>query len=234
MSATITWLGQAGYIIKDGDYSLVIDPYFTDSIAGSGFVRLYPPPFGKGELKVDSVIATHNHGDHLDIGTLRDYVEFATFYGPDSCVAALKDAGFEAGKLKALNRGDTAQAGPFALKAVFADHTPDSIGVIVTCADLKLYFTGDSLMNDELLSVADLKPDILFTCINGKFGNMNWQSAVDLARALKVKTAIPMHYDMFAINSEDPAVFVNALGDGPVHPLELQRNRVYEVASLIK
>lgn len=233
MTTTLTWLGQAGYVLRCGDASLAIDPYFSDSIAGGGFVRLYPASYQKGELQVNAVLSTHNHGDHLDVETLRDYIGFDRFYGPGTCVQAMKNAGFPEAKLNKLDRGETAQEGPFKLTAVYAEHTEDSIGVVVECEGMRLYFTGDSLMHEKLYDAAALQPDVLFVCINGKFGNMNWQEAVDLAKGLKVKTAIPAHYDMFAINMEKPELFTGAFADGPIASFELERDKVYSWADLV-
>jgi L-ascorbate metabolism protein UlaG (beta-lactamase superfamily) len=89
MPFSVIWYGQAGYLVKTERCSFLIDPYFSDSIAGDGFIRLYDPPVKKGELKVDYVFATHHHGDHLDIETLKSYVEFDAFYGPSACIPFL-------------------------------------------------------------------------------------------------------------------------------------------------
>ncbi len=44
---------------------------------------------------------------------------------------------------------------------------------------------------------------------SGCIGNMTYQEAADLAGALGPRLTIPAHYDMFAENSEDPALFDN-------------------------
>ena len=120
MSYSLTWYGQASFLISSNNTSIIIDPFFSDSIAKSGFIRLYDSPVKKGELKVDYVISTHNHGDHTDVETLRDYIEFKQFYGPDSCVQHLKNAGFSADSLFSFNRGDNVKLGDFILNAVHA------------------------------------------------------------------------------------------------------------------
>lgn len=233
-SVKLKWFGQAGYLLSCENSSLTIDPYFSDAIAGIGFVRLYPPSVEKGGLEVGAVISTHDHGDHLDVETLRDYITFSHFYGPELCVNNLMNAGFPQEKLNLLNRGDTVVYGDFTITAVFADHTTDSIGVIIEFDGVKLYFTGDTLMNNLLYKVKELKPDIIFACINGKFGNMNWQDAVKLSKALGVKTAIPMHYDMFAINQEDPASFTSSFEGSGIRSFTLERDKWYDVTELIK
>jgi L-ascorbate 6-phosphate lactonase len=170
----------------------------------------------------------------LDIETLRDYVAFDRFYGPASCVSALKAEGFPADKLRRLDQGESAEAGGLYLSAVFADHTEDSIGLVVECEGTRIYFSGDTLMNERLIAAKELRPDLLAVCINGKFGNMSWQEAVVLAHRLQVKTAIPAHYDLFAINTEDPAFFAGAFANSPIRCQIMERLRPYSLAELVK
>ena len=234
MSAQLTWYGQASYLISNNGVTILIDPFFTDSIAESGFVRLYDSPVKKGELKVNYVISTHNHGDHMDVETLKDMIDFDKFYGPSSCKDPLIAAGFPDDKINALNRGDKIELGGMTINAVHAEHTPDSIGVIIDCDGVKLYFTGDSLFKRELSQAREHSPDILLTCINGKFGNMTWQEAFIFAHSLKVKLAIPNHYDLFAINTEDPNLFVNAFKRSKINGMILDTCKPYDIASLLK
>jgi L-ascorbate 6-phosphate lactonase len=117
--------------------------------------------------------------------------------------------------------------------AVFADHTPDSIGVVVECGGVRMYFSGDSLFNERLFEIKNLSPDIAFVCINGKFGNMNWQQAVELSKKLEVKTAIPDHYDMFPINSEDPEVFVRSFDQTGIKSMSIERGYEYPIDQLL-
>jgi L-ascorbate 6-phosphate lactonase len=233
MSFELTWYGQASYLLSCDGYSLLIDPYFSDSVAKEGFIRLYPSSVQKGSLKVNAVFSTHNHGDHLDIETLKDYIDFDTCYAPKSCVANLKANGFSEQKLCQFDRGDKEIAGPFEACAVYAEHTEDSIGIVIKHEDTKIYFTGDTLMSEKLIDAVSLKPDIVIVCINGKFGNMSWQEAVVLSHHLSVKTAIPEHYDLFAINAENPKLFASGFVNSPITCKILQRDVTYRVSDLL-
>ncbi|MDR2103919.1 MAG: MBL fold metallo-hydrolase [Treponema sp.] len=227
MPATLTWYGQAAFLLRSEAVSLIIDPYFSNSCADQGFIRLYAPPVRKGELAVDYVLSTHDHGDHLDIETLEDYLGWKHFIGPSSCTARLEREGFPAEKLRPLNRGGRIKAGDITLSAVHAEHTADSIGVIAEIMGKRLYFSGDTLMNPGLFSIAEERPDAGFLCINGKFGNMTWQEAVVFAHTLKLKAAYPCHYDLFAVNAEDPAFFAAAFQGSPIKGGILERGRAY-------
>jgi L-ascorbate 6-phosphate lactonase len=227
MPVTVTWYGQAIFFLRSAEASILIDPYFSDSIASQGFIRLYAPLPRRGELETDYVIATHDHGDHLDIETLRDYVRWKRFYGPPSCAEHLKQEGFPGEAVGLFKRGDEISLGDFRLSAVHAEHTEDSIGIIVETGGKKLYFSGDTLMNRRLFSIAEKNPDVGFICINGKFGNMTWQEAVIFAHALRLKNAFPCHYDLFAVNSENPAFFTSAFQGSPIRGRILERGKPY-------
>jgi L-ascorbate metabolism protein UlaG (beta-lactamase superfamily) len=233
MAVTVTWYGQNIYLLKSASTSIIVDPYFSDSCAAGGFIRLYAPPVRKGELAVDYVISTHDHGDHLDIDTVRGYIQWGDFYGPSSCVEHLKKEHFAAEKLHDLNRGQKAMLGDFSVSAVHAEHTDDSIGIIAEIDGKRLYFSGDTLMNPKLFDIAEKKPDAAFICINGKFGNMTWQEAVIYAHALKVKAAFPFHYDLFAVNSENPAFFAGAFQGSPIKCRILEMGKNYNLDELI-
>ncbi|GHU03830.1 MBL fold metallo-hydrolase [Spirochaetia bacterium] len=232
MAVTITWYGQNIYLLKSASTSIIVDPYFSDSCAAGGFIRLYAPPVQKGELAVDYVISTHDHGDHLDIDTLKGYIRWGAFYGPSSCVDHLKKEHFAAEKLHEFNRGQKALLGDFSVQAVHAEHLPDSIGVIVESEGKRLYITGDTLASPKLDAIAAEKPDYVFICINGKFGNMTWQEAVVYAHTLKVKAAFPCHYDLFAVNAENPALFAAAFQGSPINCRILERGRGYGLGDL--
>ncbi|GHV67970.1 hypothetical protein AGMMS49928_06250 [Spirochaetia bacterium] len=233
MAVTVTWYGQAIFLLKSSSASILIDPYFSNACAAEGFIRLYAPPVRKGELSVDYLMSTHDHSDHLDIDTVRDYVRWGNFYGPSSCVDHLKRENFAAEKIHEFNRGQKISLGDFSISAVHAEHTDDSIGIMAEIGGKRLYFSGDTLMNPKLFDIKEKEPDAAFICINGKFGNMTWQEAVIYAHALKVKAAFPFHYDLFAVNSENPAFFAGAFQGSPIKCRILEMGKSYNLDELV-
>jgi L-ascorbate 6-phosphate lactonase len=55
--------------------------------------------------------------------------------------------------------------------------------------------------------VKKYRPDVMFVCINGRLGNMDFWQARDFAREIGVPLSIPMHYGMFRHNTENPELF---------------------------
>lgn len=70
----LTWLGQAGYLLRTSSgLTIMIDPYMSDSLleaAGEGYRREVPVDEDILNMKLDVMIITHPHGDHMDFGTL--------------------------------------------------------------------------------------------------------------------------------------------------------------------
>jgi L-ascorbate 6-phosphate lactonase len=218
----VCFLGQTGFIFRTPEVSLCVDPYLSDSCAknermtkelGVALSRALPIYLSPEELDVDFVFATHEHQDHADPETLTGIkAEKTKFVGPTQVIKLLADLGIPAGKGVELNAGETRMFGPASVRAVYARHAPGNVGYVFDIAGLKFYTTGDSEFDERLFEVAQYAPDVLLVCINGKWGNMTSAEAVELTKRLHPKVVIPMHYDMFAVNSADPVAFAAAVG----------------------
>jgi len=217
MCCKIQWLGQGGYLLESKKTRLCIDPYLSNSVAKleRPFERLVPILIPPQNLACDAVLCTHDHADHLDpetIGNTRH--DNKLFIGPDSCVHHFRSLGVPEMQIRRLNCGQTMILGDMGIKAVFAMHTADSIGIVVSLGDLRIYFTGDTLYCDELIKVSC---DILVICINGKLGNMNDMEAVKVAKGISPRIVIPAHYGMFKENTADPSVFCRSMHTEGIH-----------------
>lgn len=214
MSVQLNWLGQGGYWIRCGETAVCLDPYLSFSCEEhGGHTRIAPPPLDPASIRADLFVFSHDHMDHLDEGTLRRIdLRHNRFAGPDSCLNHLRRLGVPEENLLRLPRGGRLAVGDIELFGVHAEHTEDSIGLIVRGHGQTVYFTADTLWSDLLITDArPFSPDVLVTCINGRWGNMDHRQAADLARALKVHLSIPTHYGMFAENTADPADFVHEM-----------------------
>src|SRR3954452_20001186 len=56
MSAEITWLGHASWLIDTGKHRILVDPFFTDNPAA---------PAGAKDLPADFILISHGHFDHV-------------------------------------------------------------------------------------------------------------------------------------------------------------------------
>ena len=236
MAFQIKWIGQGGYILTLGDKLLCVDPYLSDACKIDGAGRIIPIPFAPSELKVDMIVSTHDHEDHLDEETIRytDY-DHTLYGGPSSCIRHFKALGIPETQLRPLNRGETIGLGlgGAVIHGVYAEHTPDSIGVVVDYEGVSVYIAGDSLFSEKLSDAKRYHPDILICCINGKLGNMPYTDTARVAKMLEVQAAVPSHYGMFAGNTEDPERLNEALAGSGIKYFEMEMEKTYDIGELL-
>ncbi|RQP25483.1 MBL fold metallo-hydrolase [Albitalea terrae] len=75
MEPAVTWIGHATVLAQLGGLNVLTDPIFSDRaspVAFAGPKRHLPPGMALGELpRIDLVVASHNHYDHLDEASIR-------------------------------------------------------------------------------------------------------------------------------------------------------------------
>jgi L-ascorbate 6-phosphate lactonase len=225
----IRWIGQSGYILRDENTEICIDPYLSnvvDRIAKRG--RMVQAPIAPEELKSDVVICSHNHLDHVDIDAIpcmkKDRM---LFLAPSHARETLLQCGVS--NFVSFDVGAEAVIGDFRFRAVYAEHTVPAIGILVEHSGIRLYFSGDTEYSERLHALKDEKPDVIFICINGKLGNMNVEDAIRLTEILLPKIGVPTHYGMFESNTEDPQKYVSRLPCG----FEMKHNTEYCIEEML-
>lgn len=213
----VYWAGGAGFVVKSKDVTFGIDLYLSDACKGAddAFKRLIPAPFEPDEIELDYLISTHDHGDHLDTGSLKNFINSSTktkLIGPGSSLKLARDMGIDESRLVSLNRGDSLNLRGLKLKAVFADHgeqSLDAIGVIINLAGRSIYYTGDTCYRVDFPEFVkfDGKVDLLIVPINGKFGNPDSKDAAYFAAWVRPGIVVPCHFWLFKEHGGDPGTF---------------------------
>jgi len=74
LSHAAIWIGHSTFLINNGEINILIDPVFSERVSPFSFVgpkRMIPPAIKMNQLpKIDIVLISHNHYDHLDISSL--------------------------------------------------------------------------------------------------------------------------------------------------------------------
>lgn len=237
----VTFLGQSGIVIEAAGERLVIDPYLSDFgrvVSNGVWKRDLPIPMAPHELAgALAVICTHEHVDHLDPLTVAPLLAVSPSTVLVAPVAALRDLPFavRTEQLRPVRgEGETLTLGPFTVTSLPAAHSQsytlersEEDGhrwscVVVEAEGVRLFHTGDAVEHEDLVSlVGDV--DIACVPINGRgreaddiVGNFNAAEAANLCRRLHARHAVPLHWDMFHINSGDPAAFERALAGSDI------------------
>ena len=70
-----------------------------------------------------------------------------------------------------------------------------------------MYHTSDTAFHPLVLAAAPREPDVMLVPINGKWGNPGPEQAAEFAAALRPRFVLPNHYDLMALNAENPETF---------------------------
>jgi L-ascorbate 6-phosphate lactonase len=226
----VWFLGQASVIVKGSDVTVYIDPYVSPNAD-----RSFPPPIAPAEItNMEVCLITHDHSDHLDEAALPVIAELnpeARFMAPNACLDRLLELGVQKGRLTAaLPAQETEPVPGLRVLPVAAAHeqlerdaqgNPKYVGYILQLNGVTLYHAGDTVLFPELIEeVGSRKIDLALLPINGRdyyrgsrniVGNMNYREAAEFAATSGFETVIPLHYDLFAGNAENPGYFVDHL-----------------------
>ena len=127
----VTWFGHATTLIEIDGHRVLVDPVFSERVSPSqafGPKRFHPPPMPLHIMpRLDAIVITHDHYDHLDmhaIGTLvrsvtQERVPFVTALGVG---AHLDRWGVPASRIVELDWWESTQVGALTIAAGCARH----------------------------------------------------------------------------------------------------------------
>lgn len=209
----------------------------TESIEESNpyseFKRAFPPIIEPSMLKdIDGILVTHEHEDHLDLATIKELSLVSTntsFIVPAPCESLLCNVVSKM-TIKLAKAGEPFTIKGFKITPIPAAHTNYMVddkddhvylGYFLEINGIRLYHSGDTVITPLLIEkVKEFKPHVAFLPINGGdffrtsrgiIGNMSFREAADFSVTVGVDLVIPIHFDMFPINRENPAYFVDYL-----------------------
>lgn len=179
----VTFLGHASLVFEFGGSLIYIDPVKQD-----GDFTKFP--------KADLLLVTHEHGDHLDPGSI------AALKKDNTRVVLNESSRKKLGSGEALEHGQTVSAASVSVLAVPAynvsagrtNYHPKERrdnGYVVTVGSLRIYVAGDTEPIPEMANLGSI--DIAFLPMNLPF-TMTPEQVAEAARLIRPKILYPYHF----------------------------------------
>jgi L-ascorbate metabolism protein UlaG (beta-lactamase superfamily) len=245
----VLWLGHATTRITSVNGKvIVIDPFLKKNPKTPAQYRDL-----NALGKVDLILVTHGHGDHVgdlqELARLSGATVVANWEFANNMVAL---GILDADKVIAMNKGGTVAPIGRGIKIhmVPAEHssgidlqgmglewepgspsqvfTGAAVGYVVELENgFKVYHTGDTgVFGDMALINKFYAPDLALVCIGGHFTMDPEGAAYAVRELIKPKQVIPIHYGTFPVINRTPAEFKKALGDSPIEVLDVNPGQV--------
>lgn len=206
----LTFIGHACFLLDDGNYRVIIDPFIANNPAAKVKVS---------DLKVDYILLTHGHGDHLgdaiEIARKNDATVVSNFELSVYC----SSKGVK--KTSGPHIGGTASFPFGTVKLTIAHHGSTlgndlayggaPVGFVVRMGGKTVYHSGDTGLFMDMKLIGELdKLDVAMLPIGGFF-TMDIKDAAKAVEFLRPRIAIPMHYSTFDLIKADPAEFARMI-----------------------
>ncbi len=226
----LLWLGQASFrITSPGGKTIVIDPWL------SGGPKT-PAPY-KTDLsalgKVDLLLVTHAHVDHIGDAPAIAKLNNTVLYGPADMVTPLITLGVLPANLghRFNKTGHVKPLPGIKVTAVAAEHSSllvwnnpasgkleshpagEAVGYIIELENgFKIWHMGDTGLFGDMKFINDrYKPDLVLMPIGGNFTMDPEDAAYAVKNWLTPKAVIPMHYNSNPLTKGTLAEFQEAM-----------------------
>ena len=215
------WFGHSTFLVNIDGKILLFDPVFSSSAAPFSFIvkRFQDAVIKLEELpKIDYILISHDHYDHLDMETIRFFRDKQTkFITPLGVTSHMKEWGIEEDRLTEMDWWESKNIEGLEIICTPAQHFSGRKGAngnktlwgswVIIGKSERFYFSGDSGYDVHFKNIGDkYGPFDLAFIENGQY-NENWREVHVLPEEssqtfldLKGKRMVPVHWGMFDLS----------------------------------
>jgi L-ascorbate metabolism protein UlaG (beta-lactamase superfamily) len=208
----LTFLGHSCFLAEHAGARVIIDPFLTGNPRAALASADVP--------KLDAVLVTHGHGDHLGDAIPLAQAHAASLVAPYELSRFCIEQG--AAKVHGMSIGGSREFSFGHVKMVTAVHggmvegddagrfTTHPCGLILTMGGTRVYHTGDTALTLDMQLLEGMA-DVMCVAIGDNY-TMGPEDAARAVAFVKPRVAIPMHFGTFPEIDVDPQRFVRAVG----------------------
>jgi L-ascorbate metabolism protein UlaG (beta-lactamase superfamily) len=212
----LQWFGHATMQIEWGGVRLVSDPVNVSRVKVAP--RLFAKPILPDDTKVDGILLSHAHMDHLDNATL-ERLPSTQLYLPAGSERFLSDAVRERHEIVPVRIGEPFMLGTLEITPVPARHGGwrypwqrglFACGYVIQHAGEALYLAGDTALGEHFAAIrAEYAPRFAVLPIGAyspewflRCRHLNPEEALEAAEALGAEYVFPYHCGTFRLSLE--------------------------------
>jgi L-ascorbate metabolism protein UlaG (beta-lactamase superfamily) len=216
----LTWIGHASFLVQLGGASALIDPVMSPKIAGFIPRNVAPGLDWPSLPKIDLVLVTHNHRDHMDAPTLRKLGPYPVYVVPRGLGRWFERAGLRRVVEMAWWQRETiagldvtfVPAEHWSRRGLFDVNTTWWGGYVLERGGLRVYHSGDTAWFDGFKLIGEKCGEIHAAMLPiGAYAprwfmqrqHMDPGDAVRAFGALGAARFVAMHWGTFKLTDED-------------------------------
>ena len=217
----LDWLGHSGFVLRWAGQTILLDPNTSTRCTVSRRAMELPADIA-GVGRVDAVLISHAHYDHLNVDTWRAVASTGVTTIPAGAEKYLAEAAAHTHPRPVVAH-EKITLGLLEIFPVPAAHNGNrfhplqsqipAVGYIIRSPTRTIYYAGDTSLALDFASIRDrYHPDIAILPIGAyapriplKFHHLNPEEAVQAAQILGAKTTIPCHFGTFTLSFDRPS-----------------------------
>lgn len=224
---SIHWIGHATVLINLNGKIIVTDP--VTSLSLGHFKRLVSPSKDLKNIKLDYILLSHGHIDHLNYNTLRKLNKDATVICPKDYRRSLSFLGFK--KVFTINPGENYSDEFLSIDAYESKHdgrryymgrVSQCSAFLITGKTKSVFFAGDTAFTNNfkgikadvaIMPVGCYKPDTFLKM------HCSPAQSFKMFKMTNAKFMIPVHYKTFILSQDNDIATLkslNKMNDGTI------------------